>query len=373
MRLLAQLVSVLAPLYFVTAASDTTRTDALQAEADAAPFPSPGPQLVTSSKAAFCESLIGQAPVPQKTCHGLRAAQGLPPLVLNAGEGKTGTSSISVALAMLGLSAVHQGMYYTCDTNATNVTTNRSTVVDCARVQQMALPYPPLYRQLEQLPIEDYESFDYCSKLNAFDSYSDTPFHIFTPHVYAAFGPGTKIIVTIRGAADWAHRRAEWDELLNATDVAPLSWIFTKRVGDPKKKDDLREGVVGTYSASPAALEYAYLAELSMLSCIARAEDLLFINVANETKDPPALWAKISTFLNMSTGNIDLNVFPYDEPATCAAQQVTECHPDFSDAQNAFYGEESMFKREQRKNKALCRLPSCGNVPNASANGRGIL
>jgi len=298
------------------------------------PSPSPIPtehsppamsnMIDTGSPSALCASLVSQAPVPKKTCHGKRAAEGRPPLVINAGEGKTGTSSISVALAMLGLDSVHQGMHYTCTGTPSG---GRPQQQSCQTLWMNASDaYPPLYLQLMELPIEAYEEFDYCAAFDKHDAYADTPFHVFAPHVYAAAGPGTKVIVTVKAVRQWAKRRAAWDLDQNTSDVAALGWMFRENVSIPRDAQSLQPtDVMSVANRSLAALEYAYIAELAMLTCLVNEDDLLLVDLEREGADPPKLWAKLANFIGRTTDGLDLSTFPWGQPGGCPAPEVVGC------------------------------------------------
>lgn len=277
------------------------------------------PTLDTSSGVALCASLAAQLPKPTITCdtRGNRTAAGRPPLVVIVGEGKTATSSVAIAVAMLGLRSQHYLSEYRCLDLSDG---------PCTELWGTTNPHNP-YADLVSLPLERYASYDYCSKFKHMDSYADTPMSTFAPFIYAANGPGTKVILTVRGPASWAKRRAGWWEQTGVDDSAPFapfmrgSFANALPVPESINVDDTWTAR-GIYRRSHAALELLYAAQLAMYSCIVPPEDLLVIDVVAETKDTPKLWAKLASFLQRPTTGLNLSHFPRDDPLNCTAEEI---------------------------------------------------
>jgi len=275
------------------------------------------PPLDTSSGSALCASLAAQLPTPKIRCDTRRnrTAAGRPPLVILAGEGKTATSSVALAVAMLGLRSQHNTAEYVC--------LDRSDGPCTALWERENVPYNP-FVDLVTLPLAEYDRFDYCSKFQHMDSYADTPMSTFAPAILAANGPGTKVIVTVRTPVEWAERRAGWWTESGFDDAAPFAPLFHGGALPLPAGADIDDTWTarGVYRRSHAALATLYTAQLAMYSCIVPPEDLLVIDVAAEFKDSPKLWAKLASFLQRPTTGLNLSHFPKDDPFNCTAAEV---------------------------------------------------
>ena len=288
--------------------------------------------LDTSSGSAFCASLSHQLPnINSSRCWGRRAAQGRPPLAINAGQGKTGTSSIAGALAMLGLSSMHYKDYMHCADCVGDAPC--SSPKPCTKLETTQ-DFADFWHSLVTLPVERYSSFDYCSIFEPFDAYGDVPMDTFAPFVYAAHGPGTKVILTVRDPATWAERRVGFEEEVTSKwralyeklgtepsglhpverDYAPFGPFFEGHAnasfdGDEDKLTKATR-VKGVHDRSPAAAQLLYLGELALLSCVIPREDLLVVDIAREAQDGPALWHKLAGFVNRSIDGLNVSAFP---------------------------------------------------------------
>ena len=278
------------------------------------------PPLDTASGSALCASLRGQLPRTKHRCEtsANRSSAGRPPLVIVAGEGKTGTSSVALALAMLGLRAQHNSLVYKCVDGSDG---------PCMQLQQGSNPHNP-FSELMTLPLRHYSSYDYCRNFDFLDSYADMPMSTFTPFIVAANGPGTKVILTVRSPEAWAKRRAGWWRETGWDDAAPFA-PFLRGNGAPAVVPALLDvedswGARGVYQKSPAALEVLYTAQLAMYSCLVAPEDLLVVDVAAESGDAPRLWAKLASFLQRPTTGLNVSHFPRDDPFNCSASEITE-------------------------------------------------
>ena len=135
--------------------------------------------------------------------------------IIVAGEGKTGTETLASALAMLGLKTIHWESllqccelqtkpYPSCTTHAVGVTK------PCNGISwSNSVPYVRLREKLTALETKDYDTFDFCV-FDDFQVYSDVPMPSFAPYIYAAYGRGTKIIVTERDATEWSAVRSRF-------------------------------------------------------------------------------------------------------------------------------------------------------------------
>jgi len=279
------------------------------------------PLLDTASGGALCASLTAHLPATERTCEtsANRSSAGRPPLVIVAGEGKTGTSSVALALAMLGLRAQHNTLVYTCLDGSDG---------PCTQLRQGSSPHNP-FGELTTMPLRDYSSYDYCRNFDFLDSYADTPMSTLTPFIVAANGPGTKVILTVRSPEAWAKRRAGWWRETGWDDAAPFA-PFTHgnsplAESTPTALDvDDRWSARGIHRRSPAALELLYTAQLAMYSCLVPPEDLLVVDVAAESGDAPRLWAKLASFLQRPTTGLNVSHFPRDDPLNCSASEIKE-------------------------------------------------
>ena len=155
-----------------------------------------------------------------------------------------------------------------------------------------------------------------------------------TPDLYHAYGPGTKVILTIPKPAGWVEARLKW---VKGKDMGPLGWLFSGSNHPPhpqhlewakdKVTDDAQfdEHSVHSMAKGPkgslksAAL--AHLAETALLRCLIRPEDPLVVDLKEElgkkNGDPQRLWQRLNTFLNTSLHGIDVSAFPYVSNSFC--------------------------------------------------------
>ena len=153
----------------------------------------------------------------------------------------------------------------------------------------------------------------------------------FATRVYAAYGPGTKVLLSVLDAATWAAKRAEWVNTTGFDDPAPLAYIFSHDANSAlavtESPHQEKTSARGVYARSPAALETAYLANLALLSCVVAPEDLLVVDLSRESADAPKLWAKIANFVGRADllPRVNTSRFPYDQPGVCRASEIERC------------------------------------------------
>eukprot|EP00966_Prymnesium_polylepis_P202732 4696733-Prymnesium_polylepis.1 len=336
-------------------------------------------------------------PLPPCSC---RCAPRQKPLVVVAGEGKTGTESLSTALAMLGLKvcarrvpppsrlplsapprrppphlqvAHFESLIQCCHVVYANAsvpdvtvlgidtglpgrgsnpicqTTARHSGHTCRDVSWdfQYQPYIDLVGRIKTLPSLEYDDFDWCARgprrsrardervdrapppspraaaavaavaavarqrrepqwgatphlvrpLSAdhglaarrcvFDDYdvvADVPIPFIAPYLYQAYGPGTKVINTVRAAGDWAARRAGWDAHLDLGDLAPLGWIFADSIAKGAMAGK-PTNAVALYNRSKSAATYAYIAERALIHCTVQPVDLMELDLL--VRPPP--------------------------------------------------------------------------------------
>jgi len=283
---------------------------------------SPAPTPMASDKR--CD-MMGEAPTT-KQCVGKKK-----PIII-AGEGKTGTETLATALAMMGYKVAHfDSLLQCCElsndndnlfakknmfSNTTKCNTYpKGSTKTCNSISWSCAPtYDTLREKMTAWSTNEYDTADFCV-FDEFEVYGDVPMPSFAPYIYAAYGPGTKIIITQRPATYWAPRRAQWDIGNDLNDTAPLSYMFSDSLNDAAAA-----GAVGneptSYKRSHTANEYAYLAERALIECIAQPEDVLLIDVFTETDDPQKMWHKLSKFLGRPLGDIETKFFPRDTPSS---------------------------------------------------------
>jgi len=231
------------------------------------------------------------------------------PLVIMAGQGKTGTMSMSIALTMLGLKTAHFGCVTTCKPPMHSGCPPPHIITN----EKLGTQYKQFKRQIYQIQNRaQLEKIDVCQQLDGIDAVGDVPMNQVTPYLYHAYGPGTKVILTILKPADWVKARLKW---MKGKDAGPLGWLFSgsDHPYAPYEHSvyEMVEGPKG--SLKSAAL--AYLAETALLRCLIRPEDLLVVDLkeelGNENGQPQRLWQRLNTFLNTSLHGIDVSAFPY--------------------------------------------------------------
>ena len=231
------------------------------------------------------------------------------PLVIMAGQGKTGTMSMSIALTMLGLKTAHFDCVTTCKPPMHSGCPPPHIITN----KKLGTQYRQFKRQIYQIQNRaQLEKIDVCQQLDGIDAVGDVPMNQVTPYLYHAYGPGTKVILTILKPTDWVKARLKW---MKGKDAGPLGWLFSG-IDHPYApyEHSVYEMVKGSKgSLKSAAL--AYLAETALLRCLIRPEDLLVVDLkeelGNENGQPQRLWQRLNTFLNTSLHGIDVSAFPY--------------------------------------------------------------
>ncbi|KAL1519815.1 hypothetical protein AB1Y20_023321 [Prymnesium parvum] len=326
--------------------------DTLRRRMDATPQPSAPPeQALLSSKARAQEPCLQIDDVPPPTT---RCSPRRQPLVILSGEGKTATESVSSALAMLGLKVSHFKSYIQCcDINFFNRSVGNATLfgIDTGVPKPGANPYcttlpryanktcqgivwsdlhplsTSLYERVNQLPTTEYDTFDWCI-YDDVDVVADVPIPFVAPYIYNAYGPGTKVINTVRKVSKWPQRRAEWDAEFNVHDSAPFGWMFSESIEAASRRES-PTSATGMYNRSRTAAVYGYIAEISLIRCTVHPDDFLEINLVDDEWDPPHVWHRLATFLNRTTEGLDITRFPHEVPPRCHSQNVRATYPPY--------------------------------------------
>lgn len=225
---------------------------------------------------------LASAQVAEPACHDWVAAQvadwaqAAPckrrrPLVLVAGEGKTGTTSVAYALASLGLTAGHSSGVYRCSRRPRPGRPCEGEVVE-DRV--LSRRYDDLRVALKFLESGSYDSHDFC-QFDFLDAVADVPIPQLFPFIYEAHGSDTRVILTVRNATQWVQRRMAWN---SGRDLAPMGWVFGHSLAELELRSSRTQvGVVARRSLKAAA--WAYLAEAAMVMCTVPPDRLLVLDV----------------------------------------------------------------------------------------------
>ena len=169
------------------------------------------------------------------------------------------------------------------------ITTERGSGQTCQTVSWDSFyqPYVELRNQLYQMPLHEYDSYDWCV-FDDYDVIADVPMPSFTPYIYNAYWKGTKVIQTTRNVTEWAERRARWDIEKRLNDSAPLGWMFSNSY---HAAQDMHSGAsaIGMWNRSHTAEEYAYIAERSLIRCTVEPEDYLELDIIRLADHPPTV------------------------------------------------------------------------------------
>ena len=112
-------------------------------------------------------------------------------LIIVAGEGKTGTNSISRTLASFGMCVGHWNKAYNC---------TKGKAHQWFRAHNYIMDAKP----------EVYGSIDYHRLLNGIDAVADVPIPTVFPFLYDALKTRSFVILSTRPSNEWAHRRYDW-------------------------------------------------------------------------------------------------------------------------------------------------------------------
>jgi hypothetical protein len=277
------------------------------------------------------------------------------PLVLMAGMGKTGTMSVTIALSMLGLKVGHYNCVKTCRIRGVEGGCKASDVIDDPLLTG---EFITLRQALGRLSAPALNHAGLCNFSNV-DAIGDVPVAHLAPLIYRAHGPGTKVrtlskyfsyrsthtsllrvraggaaerqvVLTLRPPESWLRSRLGW----GADDVVPLGW--TAGVTPPLGASIFAPGDAAPTSVAAAAragggagVAWAYLAQVALLACLVRSEDLLILDLAAELPRHAAsaegraasrrLWTKLASFVGRSRALADFDTarFPHVSTAFC--------------------------------------------------------
>jgi len=200
---------------------------------------------------------------------------------------------------------------------------------------------------LYDLKLVDFDSFDWCI-FDDVDVVADVPISQLTPYIYAAYGPGTKVINTVRNASSWVARRAEWDIEWGKNDTAPLGWIFGPSIGRDRLPG-MSTSASGLFNRSHTADTFAYIAERALLHCTVEPADLLELSIVDDPIEPRSLWKSLSDFVGIPTTGLDTNLFPHEVPNSCHSDSVLATYHLVSNLTYDPGNENQTFSRDDYK------------------------
>ena len=171
---------------------------------DAARTPLPPPLPNTSLP---CATLLDQLTPPKSTCPGRTR-----PLLIMAGDGKTGTSTYAWAAQELGLATGHWDDF---------LCPNAMGIAECTRRERAWLSFRSAVWGLKP---SELASFDYCGALKDLDAVADVPISQLFPFLYAAHSDA-RVVLTVQNSVEWYHQRALDHHGLHA---APFYWMMER-------------------------------------------------------------------------------------------------------------------------------------------------
>ena len=150
-------------------------------------------------------------------------------IVINAGEGTSGTESLDDYVKCCGLTSLKW--------------TSHGTIM----------------RQLNNKPSSEWRTLNFSRSFQNFDYVSDTPISSIAPHLLAHF-PNARVLLSTRNATQWVESRIRFN---SGVLPQPLSWWGG--INSPRAKD-------------PAAREFAalaYTAQNALVACLTPPERFL--------------------------------------------------------------------------------------------------
>jgi hypothetical protein len=257
-----------------------------------------GPATTTPSNMSLglCQQFAQQhAPRPHSYCPPRQK-----PLYLLAGQGKTGSSSLSHALTMLGLVTAHYACAKRC--NSTAWCEANRVVVD----GPLTRDYIHQRIKLEELPKKSYSTTTSFCFDDRYDAVADTPMAEFAPYIYQMHRPGdVKVVLSVKDPVEWLAKRTDHsakDHGTDGLDAAPFALAFLGGVGSTLKRSEMPAWatVASVHARAPIAGAYLSLAQQLLIMCMVRPRDLLVVDVAEESRNTTALWHRLAAFTNRS-------------------------------------------------------------------------
>jgi hypothetical protein len=223
------------------------------------PFPSL-PYLPNTSLP--CATLLDQLTPPKSTCPGRTR-----PLLIMAGDGKTGTSTYAWAAQELGLATGHWNEF---------LCPNAMGIAECTRRERAWLSFRSAVWGLKP---SELASFDYCGALKDLDAVADVPISQLFPFLYAAHSDA-RVVLTVRISEEWYPRRVQWK---GGTDMAPFFWVSGASIRDTyagRGSVGHNVQVMGIKAAS-----WSYFAELAVVVCLVPPDRLIITDLFSGHSD----------------------------------------------------------------------------------------
>ena len=250
-----------------------------------------------------CGGLFRYAP-PRSACTGRKA-----PLVIMAGEGKTGTSSITIALVELGFSVGH--FYdHLCPREPLHAGAARRRARESCENSSKA--WKQAHKLMMHTPPSQYHAVDWCAALRHVGAIGDVPVPEIFPFLFAQHSDA-RVVLTVRNSVDWFSRRAGWGRSgraktgANWSDPAPLGWVSWESAAQAyitakptssgarptQNVDEFMRHLGGTASA------WAYFAQLTLVACLVPAEQLLIFDLFNGNATDAERWSRLGRLLQL--------------------------------------------------------------------------
>jgi hypothetical protein len=230
--------------------------------------------------AAGCAGALAQYAPPLSHCPNRPSG----PLVIMAGQGKTGTSSLASVLRSFGYTVGHW---------QTHLCPNKATL-STSRCDRSSLAWDQALAQMLNDSPRHYSSVDWCKMLMDIGAIGDVPVSSLFPFIFARHS-NARVILTVRDSTSWVSRRADWSGVSGWADPAPFGWISWPSAGQafrsaqqnhsqpqPRKVQNIREYIehVGTTASA-----WAYFAEMALVACLVPASQLTILDVFDNTTD----------------------------------------------------------------------------------------
>ncbi len=237
---------------------------------------------LTMNTSLPCPSLIAQlAPHSHRACHRSR------PLVIMAGDGKTGTTTYAWAAQELGLYTAHW-IEMLCP--------HPSNRGECSRRKDSWMSFR---RRVSGLQPDAYATFDFCTALKDMDAIADVPIPQIMPFIFAAHADA-RVVLTVRDPVEWYPRRVQWKP--GGTDMAPLLWLTGLSLTGSRGG----AGAVGTVGRTMnvvglEAAAWSYFAELALAVCLVPPAQLLLTDFFSHHsgRGEPERWQRFAQLLDV--------------------------------------------------------------------------
>ena len=322
---------------------------------DAARTPLPPPLPNTSLP---CATLLDQLTPPKSTCPGRTR-----PLLIMAGDGKTGTSTYAWAAQELGLATGHWDDF---------LCPNAMGIAECTRRERAWLSFRSAVWGLKP---SELASFDYCGALKDLDAVADVPISQLFPFLYAAHSDA-RVVLTVRKSEDWYPRRIRWMQ----TDMAPNFWISgtsisdtcTSPNGSTLKDCHAARGTVGHNAQvmGMKAASWTYFAELAVVVCLVPPDRLIITDLFSGHSDPhidAERWQRLAQLADMPLPGWAATRPFRGMPPECVAKDSKNSH-SFAECISYWRSYDEYWKTHDRSDRGEKVHPPHPTVLRAGAN-----